>query len=177
MTAPALSLAGNQANAPAPAFGPDNPFYAESSLPFQAPPFDKIKDSDYQPAIEAGIAQQQEEIRAIASNPDQPTFNNTFVALERSGQLLHRVMAVFEGVSGANTNDTLQKVEEIETPKLTALRDSIFLDAKLFAAGLEDLRSSATPLRSLPRRNGSSSTTTTASCTREPNSPTPTRPS
>ncbi len=132
IAAPALSLAANPANLPASPFGPDNPFYAESSLPFHAPPFDKIKDSDYQPAIEAGIAQQQEEIRAIASNPDQPTFNNTFVALERSGQLLHRVMAVFEGVSGANTNDTLQKVEEIETPKLTALRDSIFLDAKLF---------------------------------------------
>ena len=132
MTAPAISPAANLADAAAPAFGPDNPFYAESSLPFQAPPFDKIKDGDYQPAIEAGIAQQQEEIRAIATSPDEPTFNNTFVALERCGQLLHRVMAVFDGVSGANTNDTLQKVEEIETPKLAALRDSIYLDAKLF---------------------------------------------
>jgi peptidyl-dipeptidase Dcp len=132
MTPPALALAAGLANVPASAFGPDNPFYAESSLPFHAPPFDKIKDSDYQPAIEAGIAQQREEIHAITSSPDEPTFDNTFVALERSGQLLHRVMATFEGVSGANTNDTLQKVEEIETPKLSALQDSIFLDAKLF---------------------------------------------
>ena len=132
MTAPAVSLAASPANTPASTFGPDNPFYSESTLPFQAPPFDKIKDSDYQPAIEAGIVQQQEEIRAIANNPDEPTFDNTFVALERSGQLLHRVMAAFDGVSGANTNDTLQKVEETETPKLAALRDSIFLDAKLF---------------------------------------------
>ena len=132
MTAPPVSLAASPANAPASAFGPDNPFHSESTLPFQAPPFDKIKDSDYQPAIEAGIAQQQEEVRAIANNPDEPTFDNTFVALETSGQLLHRVMAVFDGVSGANTNDTLQKVEELETPKLSALHDSIFLDAKLF---------------------------------------------
>jgi peptidyl-dipeptidase Dcp len=132
ITVPALSLAADQANTAASAFGPDNPFYAESSLPFHAPPFDKIKDSDYQPAIEAGIVQQREEIQAIANSPDDPTFNNTFVALEGSGQLLHRVMAVFDGVSGANTNDTLQKVEEIETPKLSALHDSIFLDARLF---------------------------------------------
>jgi peptidyl-dipeptidase Dcp len=132
MMTPAVSLAATAAAAPASVFGPDNPFYAESALPFHAPPFDKIKDSDYQPAIEAGIAQQREEVHAIASSPDEPTFDNTFVALERSGQLLHRVMAVFNGVSGANTNDTLQKVEEIETPRLSALDDSIYLDAKLF---------------------------------------------
>jgi peptidyl-dipeptidase Dcp len=114
------------------AFGPGNPFYAESELPFHAPPFDKIKDSDYQPAIEAGIAQQREEVRAITDNPAEPTFDNTFVAMERSGQLLHRVLGAFEGVAGANTNPTLQKVEEIETPKLSALDDSIFLDPKLF---------------------------------------------
>ncbi len=113
-------------------FGPDNPFYAESTLPFHAPPFDQIKDSDYQPAIEAGIAQQREEMRAIADNPSEPTFDNTFVAMERSGQLLHRVMGAFDGVTGANTNPTLQKVEEIEAPKLSALQDSIFLDPKLF---------------------------------------------
>src|ERR1700741_212704 len=75
-------------------FGPSNPFSAPSTLPFQAPPFDKIKDSDYQPAIEAGMAQQREEMRAIADSPAAPTFENTFVALERSGQLLSRVMAV-----------------------------------------------------------------------------------
>ena len=67
------------------AFGPSNPFYAPSTLPFQAPPFDKIKDSDYQPAIEAGMAQQLQEVQAIADNPAAPTFENTFVALEKSG--------------------------------------------------------------------------------------------
>ena len=72
-------------------FGPGNPFYAPSTLPFQAPPFDKIKDSDYQPAIDAGMAQQIEEVEAIANNPAPPTFENTLVALERSGQLLDRV--------------------------------------------------------------------------------------
>ena len=61
-------------------FGPSNPFYSPSTLPFQAPPFDKIKDDDYQPAIEAGMAQQLEEIQAIANDPAPPTFENTFVA-------------------------------------------------------------------------------------------------
>jgi peptidyl-dipeptidase Dcp len=115
------------------AFGPSNPFYAASSLPYQAPPFDKIHDGDYQPAIEAGIAQQQVEVDAIANNPAAPTFDNTIVALERSGQLLNRVNLVFGAVSGANTNDTLQKVQDIEAPKLAAAQDAINLNTKLFA--------------------------------------------
>jgi len=114
-------------------FGPSNPFYAPSPLPFQAPPFDKIKDEDYQPAIEAGMAQQQAEIRAIADDPAAPTFDNTIVAMEKSGQLIERVMAAFNGVTGANTNPTLQKVETIETPKLAAHEDFIYLNTKLFA--------------------------------------------
>jgi peptidyl-dipeptidase Dcp len=114
-------------------FGPSNPFYAPSALPFQAPPFDRIKDEDYQPAIEAGMAQQQAEIQAIANNPDAPTFDNTIVAIEKSGQLFTRVMETFEGVTGANTNDTLQKVRSIEAPKLAAHADFIFLNTKLFA--------------------------------------------
>src|ERR1700746_2010984 len=76
-------------------FGPSNPFYAPSPLPFEAPPFDKIKDEDCQPAIEAGMAQQQVEIQAIADNPSAPTFDNTIVAMEKTGQLFDRVMAVF----------------------------------------------------------------------------------
>jgi peptidyl-dipeptidase Dcp len=114
-------------------FGPSNPFYAPSSLPFRAPPFDKIKDEDFQPAIEAGIAQQQAEIQAIANSPEPPTFDNTIVAMEKTGQLLDRVSAVFEGVTGANTNPTLQKVKTLEAPKLAAHQDFIFLNAKLFA--------------------------------------------
>jgi peptidyl-dipeptidase Dcp len=119
--------------AAAPDFGPSNPFFAPSTLPFHAPPFDKIRNEDFQPAIEAGIAQQEAEIERIAANPDAPTFENTMVAMENSGQLLDRVMAAFSGITGANTNDTLQKVRTIEAPKLAAHRDFIFLDAKLFA--------------------------------------------
>jgi peptidyl-dipeptidase Dcp len=113
-------------------FGPGNPFYAPSTLPFQAPPFDKIHDSDYQPAIEAGMAEQMKEIRAMADNPDQPTFENTIVAMEKSGQLLNRVTEVFGAVTSANTNPDLQKVEQTETPKLAAHNDAIYLDEKLY---------------------------------------------
>ncbi len=114
-------------------FGPENPFYAPSTLPFQAPPFDKIKDTDYRPAIEAGMAQQRKEMRAIADNPAPPTFENTIVAMEKTGQLLDRVMGAFEGVTGANLDPALQKVKDIEAPKLAANDDAIFLDPKLFA--------------------------------------------
>jgi peptidyl-dipeptidase Dcp len=127
-----MSLITTFAEAASSEFGPSNPFYAPSSLPFQAPPFDKVKDSDYQPAIEAGMAQQREEVRAIAQNPAAPTFENTLVALEKSGQLLRRVTQIFNGVTGANLNPELQKVQEIEAPKLAAHNDAIFLDSKLF---------------------------------------------
>jgi peptidyl-dipeptidase Dcp len=114
-------------------FGPSNPFYAPSTLPFHAPPFDKIKDEDYQPAIEAGMAQQQAEIQAIADNPAPPTFDNTIVAMEKSGRLFNRALAAFEGVTGANTNPTLQHVETVEAPKQAAHWDFIYLNTKLFA--------------------------------------------
>jgi len=114
------------------AFGPDNPFYAPSTLPYQAPVFDRIKDSDYQPALEAGMAEQLKEVQSIADNPAAPTFENTLVALEKSGQLYSRVQAVFDGVTGANTDPTLEKIEEIEAPKRAAHDDAIFLNAKLF---------------------------------------------
>ena len=113
-------------------FGPDNPFFAPSSLPFQAPPFDKIKDEDYQPAMEAGMAEERKEVQAIADDPTPPTFENTIVAMEKSGQLLRRVRAAFFAVAGANTNPALQKVRSIEAPKLAAHQDAIYLDAKLF---------------------------------------------
>jgi peptidyl-dipeptidase Dcp len=113
-------------------FGPSNPFYAPSTLPFQAPPFDKIKDSDYQPAIEAGMAEQLKEMKAIADNPAAPTFENTLVAMEKTGQLFNRAMMAFSGVTGANMNPVLQKVQDIEAPKLAAHDDAIYLDSKLF---------------------------------------------
>jgi len=113
-------------------FGPNNPFYAASTLPLQAPPFDKIKDSDYQPALEAGMAQEQEEVKAIAENQDAPTFDNTLVALEKSGQLFKRVLMVFGGVTGANLSPELEKVQEIEAPKFAGHKDAIFLNTQLF---------------------------------------------
>ncbi|MGO8796126.1 MAG: peptidyl-dipeptidase Dcp [Candidatus Sulfotelmatobacter sp.] len=113
-------------------FGPGNPFYAASKLPFQAPPFDKIKDSDYQPAIDAGMAKQREEIQVIADNAAAPTFENTIVAMEKSGQLFTRVMLVFNGITSANLSPELEKVQEFEAPRLAALDDAIYLDSKLF---------------------------------------------
>ena len=113
-------------------FGPTNPFYAPSTLPFQAPPFDKIKDSDYQPAIEAGMTEQLKEVRAIAEDAGAPTFENTVVAMERTGDLLNRVSMAFSGVAGANTNPALERLQEIEAPKLAAHQDAIYLNAKLF---------------------------------------------
>ena len=113
-------------------FGPENPFYSPSTLPFHAPPFNRIKDSDYQPAIEAGMAAQLREIEAIADNPAPATFDNTLVAMEKSGRLFQRVMAVFSGVTGANTNPTLQEVDKTEAPKLAAHDDAIYLNEKLF---------------------------------------------
>jgi len=115
------------------AFGPSNPFYAASKLPFQAPPFDKIKDSDYQPAIDAGMAEQILEVNQIADNPAEPTFSNTIVAFEKTGLLLERVEMTLNCVTGANTNEALQKVQQYEAPRLSAHEDSIYLNAKLFA--------------------------------------------
>ena len=125
-------MPSNAAVPPSAQFGPSNPFYAPSTLPLQAPPFDKIKDSDYQPALEAGMAQQREEVRAIADNPAPPTFENTLVALEKSGQLFQRVYLIFNAVTGANLNPELEKLQEVEAPKLAAHRDAIFLDSNLF---------------------------------------------
>jgi peptidyl-dipeptidase Dcp len=127
------TIAINPALAAPADFGPSNPFYAPSTLPFQAPPFDKIKDEDFQPAIEAGIAQEQTEIEAIANNPEPPTFDNTIVAMEKGGRLLNRVMSAFFGVTGANTDPVLQKVKTTEAPKLAAHADFIHLNTKLFA--------------------------------------------
>lgn len=128
---PVATNAQNTA-APAKVFGPENPFYAPSTLPFETPPFDKIKDDDFQPAIEAGIAQHETEIERIADNSDAPTFANTIVALEKSGQLLDRVMIAFSAITSANTNPRLQDLQTIEAPKLAAHEDFIFLNPNLF---------------------------------------------
>jgi peptidyl-dipeptidase Dcp len=128
----AMGQAGSGSGGAAVKFGPTNPFYAASGLPYQAPPFDRIKDADYQPALEAGMAEQKQEIAAIVANPAAATFENTLVALEKSGQLYGRVAQVFDGVTQANTNPVLQKVDEVESPKRAAHDDFIFLNEGLF---------------------------------------------
>ncbi len=132
-TGAASSGAANAESNAAAEFGPANPFYSASTLPFQAPPFDRIHDSDYQPAIEAGMTQLRAETEAIANNPAAPAFENTIVAMERSGQLLTRVTLVFGAVAQANTNPALEKVQEIEAPRLAATQDAVYLNSKLFA--------------------------------------------
>ncbi|MBE0152163.1 peptidyl-dipeptidase Dcp [Serratia sp. PL7] len=110
-----------------------NPFFTASQLPFQAPRFDVISESDYAPAIAAGIQQKLTEVEKIANNPAEPTFDNTFVALEKSGALLTRTMNVFGAMTSANTSDALQKLDEETSPTLAALNDAIMLNSKLFA--------------------------------------------
>ncbi len=132
-TAGALALGSSALSAQTATFGPSNPFFAPSTLPFQAPPFDKIKDEDYQPAIEAGMAQELAEMQAVADNPAAPTFDNTLVAMEKSGRLLQRAMAAFSAVAGANTNPVLQKTRAALAPKMAAHSDAIHLNDKLFA--------------------------------------------
>jgi peptidyl-dipeptidase Dcp len=114
-------------------FGPSNPFYAPSTLPFQVPDFDRIKDEDYQPAIEAGMREELREVAAIANNPAKPTFDNTLVALERSGRLLGRAARAFSLVSEANIDPKLQAAKTALAPELAAHSDAIYLNARLYA--------------------------------------------
>ena len=128
------AVATTAAAAYAPVIPQGTGIFAEAStLPFHAPDFTRIKDSDYQPAIEQGIAIQLAEVAAIAGNPAAPTFENTMVALERAGQMLGRVNSVFSALTGANTNDTLDGIDTATAPKLAAMRDEITLNPMLFA--------------------------------------------
>ena len=124
--------AGKQTTVNSDTMSPNNPFAAASTLPFQTADFDHIKNSDFKPALEAGMKQQLAEVQKIADNTAAPTFENTFVALEKSGQLLRRVNGVFGLLTSANTNPDLQKLQEEVAPKLAATNDAIFLNAKLF---------------------------------------------
>ncbi|QFU90032.1 M3 family metallopeptidase [Amycolatopsis sp. YIM 10] len=112
---------------------PDNPFASASDLPYRLPPFDRITGEHYRPAFEAGIAEQVEQVRAIVDNPEPPTFDNTVVALERSGELLGRVSMVFFNLTSSDTTPELQQLQAEIAPKLSAHRDAIFLDKKLYA--------------------------------------------
>jgi peptidyl-dipeptidase Dcp len=110
-----------------------NPLMTESELPFHYPAFDKIKDRDFAPAMEAGMREQLKEIEPIANSAEKPTFENTIVALEKTGRLLDRAETTFSNLNSCNTNPALQKIEEETAPKLAAHRDAIHLNAKLFA--------------------------------------------
>ncbi len=116
-----------------PAEASTNPLLSASTLPFQAPPFDRIKDSDYLPAFNEGMKQHLAEVRRIADNPEPATFDNTIEALERSGETLNRVSRIFFGLVQADTNDARQKIQEEVAPRLAEHQDEINLDPKLFA--------------------------------------------
>ncbi|GGE74929.1 M3 family metallopeptidase [Massilia psychrophila] len=121
------------AAASAAALEASNPFAKVSTLPFRYPAFDKIKDAHFLPAYAAGMRAQLREIDGIANNPKPASFENTVVAMERSGQLLTRVSATFSNLQGANTNDTLDAIDREMSPKLAAHNDTIFLNPKLYA--------------------------------------------
>ncbi|KFZ28836.1 dipeptidyl carboxypeptidase II [Pseudidiomarina atlantica] len=114
-------------------FNQSNPFYAESTLPFHAPDFNAIKFEHYRPALLAGMEEHAAEIQAIASNPEPATFENTIVAMEKSGRLLSRVSAVFGNVAGSAGNDDFTALQVEMAPKFAAHSDSIMLNADLFA--------------------------------------------
>ncbi len=113
--------------------GQANPFFAESPLPLHYPQFDRIRDSDFGPAFERGMAAELAEIQAIANNPEPPTFENTIVALQRTGDVLERAQTVFYALISADTNDAREALRAEYAPKFSAHRDAIVLDPKLFA--------------------------------------------
>ena len=110
----------------------DNPFFSDYKNEYKAPPFESIKNAHYLPAFEEGIKQHQAEIDSIASNPEAPTFANTIEAMEYSGELLSKVSAVFSNLQSAETNDEMDSIAKIVTPKLTEHSDNIYLNDKLF---------------------------------------------
>ncbi|WP_226063120.1 M3 family metallopeptidase [Kaistella polysaccharea] len=118
---------------PVPDVMANNPFMMKSSLQYQAPEFDKIRDEHFKPAFDYGMKVQVSEIEAIANNSAAPTFENTIVALENSGEVLKRAQLVFYNLTGSNTNPTLQKLEEEYAPIFSALSDKIYLNDKLYS--------------------------------------------
>lgn len=110
-----------------------NPFMKKSSLQYQAPEFDKIKDEDFKPAFDYGMKVQLAEIEKIANNTEAPTFENTILALENSGEILKRAQIVFYNLTGSNTNPALQKLEEGYAPIFSGLSDKIYLNEKLYS--------------------------------------------
>jgi len=110
-----------------------NPFFSAYQTPFQTPPFDKIKNEHFLPAIKKGIELQQAEIGAIVNNPQLPSFDNTIVAFDQSGKFLSRVMAVFGALQGTNSSLELQKIAEQVSPLTSQHRSNIYLNERLFS--------------------------------------------
>lgn len=110
----------------------DNPFFSESTLPFQAPDFHSIQEDDYLPAFEEGMRRHAMEVDSIANNPEPPTFENTIEALEKSGEILRRVQRVFFNMTSAHTSGELQRIQAEMAPKLSSHWDDILLNRKLF---------------------------------------------
>ena len=131
--APAKSKKAKPASSAKRAATATGPFAAKSTLPFQAPDFTKIKESDYLPSFEQSMAIHRGEVDAIIANKAAPTFANTIVALETSGQMLGRTARVFYALTGANTTDALDKIDTEVSPRLSAHSDAINLDPRLFA--------------------------------------------
>ena len=129
---PALAVAAKAKPTASTTLPASNPFARPSTLPFGTPDFSKIKDSDYLPALLAGMTQQKAEVTAIANQKAPPSFDNTVAAMERSGLLLERANLAFNAVNGANTNDTLQATDTKTAPLFAAHNDFIYLNAKLF---------------------------------------------
>jgi len=110
-----------------------NPLFEQSTLPYQAPRFDMLQDSHYRPAFDEGIRQKRADIAAITGQTDAPTFANTLLPLEQSGELLSRVTSIFFAMTSAHTNDELQLLDEAFSAELAALANDIYLDDALFA--------------------------------------------
>lgn len=110
----------------------ENPLLAESNLPYFAPDFSKIQSKHFKPALLQGVEEQKQAVDAIANNPEPPTFNNTVLAFEKSNELLQRVNNIFGALTSADTNETLQGVQEEMAPKFSELEDAIYLNDKLF---------------------------------------------
>lgn len=110
-----------------------NPFFTASTLQYEAPDFNKIKFEHFAPAFERGMAEHMAEIEAIANNSEQPTFENTIVAMEKSGAILNRVSSVFYNLSSSHSNDDIRALQAELAPKMAAHSDNISLNANLFA--------------------------------------------
>ncbi|MGS0727406.1 dipeptidyl carboxypeptidase II, partial [Shewanella sp. 0m-11] len=120
-------------NSSAPMVQTQNPFLQASQLQYETPDFSNINDEHFQPALELGIKDHYQEVLAIANNSDAATFENTIIALEKSGELLTRTSKVFYNLAGTDSNPTLRKVQGEMAPKMAAHSDNINLNPALFA--------------------------------------------